>query len=186
MSTLMTSTLSVPRLETERLQLRGHSVDDFPSSTAMWADPMVTRYILERPQTQEEAWRRFLGYVGHWAVTGFGYWVIIEKQTGEFVGEAGFADYKRQIEPSLQGMPEIGWVLARRAHGKGFATEAVRAITAWGDANFRTSTRCIIAPDNAASFRVAEKCGYHEMARTKYHEHETVMLSRDCCAAKLR
>jgi RimJ/RimL family protein N-acetyltransferase len=179
MSTLVTSPIAVPQLETERLQLRGHSIDDFPKSAAMWADPNVTRHILERPQTQEEVWRRFLCYVGHWAVLGFGYWVIMEKQTGKFVGEAGFADYKRKIEPSLEGVPEIGWALASRAHGKGLATEAVRAITAWGDAHFQTSTRCMIAPSNTASFRVAAKCGYREMARTTYQGHETVMLSRD-------
>lgn len=150
----------------------------------MWADPVVTRHILERPQTQEETWARFLRYVGHWAVLGFGYWVITEKHTGQFVGEAGFADYKRKIEPSLEGVPEIGWVLASRAHGQGFATEAVRAITAWGDVHFQTSTRCIIAPGNTASFRVAAKCGYHEMARATYQGRETVMLSRDRGGAK--
>jgi RimJ/RimL family protein N-acetyltransferase len=97
----------------------------------MWADPKVTRYILERPLTEEESWARLLRYVGHWALAGFGYWVIVEKQTGDFVGEAGFADHKRKIQPSLEGMPEIGCVLAARAHGKGFATEAVQAITDW-------------------------------------------------------
>lgn len=184
MSTLATSSLAVPQLETERLQLRGHRLDDFPNSAAMWADPIVTQHILERPQTQEEVWGRFLRYVGHWATLGFGYWVIIEKQTGEFVGEAGFADYKRKIEPSLEGIPEIGWVLASRAHGKGFATEAVLAITAWGDVHFQTSTRCIIAPNNTNSFRVAAKCGYREMLRTQYQGHETVMLFRDCSGTK--
>ena len=144
----------------------------------MWADPNVTRHILERPLTEEECWSRFLRYVGHWAVLGFGYWVIIEKQTGDFVGEAGFADYRREIEPSLKDFPEIGWVLRSHAHGKGYATEAVRAIAAWGDTHFETPTACIIAPDNTASFRVAAKCGYREMLRTTYHGHPTVMLSR--------
>jgi RimJ/RimL family protein N-acetyltransferase len=47
---------------------------------------------------------------------GFGYWVAEEKETGKFVGEIGFADYKRNLEPSLKGVPEIGWVLAGHAH----------------------------------------------------------------------
>jgi len=153
-------------------------MDDFANSAAMWADPNVTRDILDRPLTEEESWTRFLRYVGHWAVLGFGYWVIIEKQTGSFVGEAGFADYKRDIQPSLKGVPEAGWVLASQAHGRGFATEAVRAITAWGDARFEV-TRCIITPGNTASLRVAAKCGYREVLRTTYHGHETVMFSRN-------
>lgn len=145
----------------------------------MWADPNVTRHILERPLNEEESWARLLRYVGHWALLGFGYWVVIEKQTGDFIGEAGFADYKRMLQPLLEGVPEIGWVLAARAHGKGFATEAVRAITAWGDAHFRTSTRCIITPENAASFRVAAKCGYREILRTRYNGHEIVIFERE-------
>ena len=150
----------------------------------MWADPRVTRHILERPLTEEESWSRFLRYVGHWAALGFGYWVIFEKQTGVFVGEAGFADYKRKIQPPLKGVPEIGWVLASHAHGRGLATEAVRAITAWGDARFETATACIITPENTASFRVAAKCGYREAQRTTYHEHPTVMFFRERCGAR--
>ena len=125
-----------------------------------------------------------LRYVGHWALAGFGYWVIVEKQTGEFIGEAGFADYKRNMEPSLAGMPEMGWVLAFRAHGKGLAMEAVRAIAQWGDAHFQKPTRCIIAPENRASFRVAAKCGYREILRTTYNGHETVMFERGYKATK--
>ena len=176
--------LVVPAFETERLHLRGHRIDDFANSAAMWADPNVPRHILERPLTEEESWSRFLRYFGHWAVLGFGYWVILEKASGNFVGEAGFAEYKRELEPSLKGVPEIGWVLASHAHGKGFATEAVRAITAWGDAHFETPTACIIAPENTASFRVAAKCGYRELRRTTYHEHQTVMFSREHGGAK--
>ena len=178
MQTVSTAS-AVPSLETDRLWLRGHRMDEFEQCAALWADPKVTQHILERPLTEEESWARFLRYVGHWAVFGFGYWAIVEKQTGDFAGEGGFADYKRAIQPSLKGVPEIGWVLASRFHGKGFATEAVRAITAWGDAHFQTPTRCIISPDNTASFRVAVKCGYREILRTTYHGHATVMFERE-------
>ena len=48
-------------------------------------------------------------YSGHWAILGFGYWVVRDTQSGRFLGEVGFADYHREIEPSLHGTPEIGW-----------------------------------------------------------------------------
>lgn len=179
MQTPIVPSVRVPSLETERLRFRGHFLDDFVSCALMWGDPKVTRHILERPLTKEEAWARFLRYVGHWAALGFGYWVIIEKQTGDLIGEAGFADYKRDLQPSLNGLPEIGCVLASRAHGKGFATEAVRAIAAWGDAQFETPTACIIAPENTASLRVAAKCGYREATRTMYHGRQAVMFFRE-------
>jgi RimJ/RimL family protein N-acetyltransferase len=172
--------VEVPILETERLTLRGQREDDFVRSAAMWADANVTRYIGGKPLSEEESWTKFLRYVGHWAVLGFGYWVAEEKATGNFVGEIGFADFKRDLEPSLTGVPEIGWVLASAAHGKGYATEAVRAAVAWGDAHFEAArTACIIAPDNLESIRVAVKCGYREFVRTTYKGHPTVMFVRE-------
>ena len=175
---------SVPILETERLRLRGHRGDDLIYCAALWADPVVVRHTVGKPLTEEESWRRLLTYVGHWAVAGFGYWVVEEKSSGKFVGEVGFADYKRDVELSIKGVPEIGWVMASEAHGKGYATEAVRAIVAWGDAHFAsasgiTRTACIIAPENTASIRVAEKCGYREIARTSYKLHPVLMFARE-------
>jgi len=169
----------VPVLETERLTLRAHRLDDFPSCAAMWADPIVTRYIGGKPSTEEESWTRLLRYVGHWALLGFGYWVVEEKATGRFVGEIGFADYKRDVEPSLKDTPEAGWVFVSESHVKGYATEAVRAAVAWGDAHFGSSrTACIIHPDNLPSIRVAEKCGYREIQLVTYKGHPTKMFVR--------
>jgi RimJ/RimL family protein N-acetyltransferase len=181
--------VEVPALETDRLILRGHRESDFVSCAAMWADVNVTRHILDHPLSEEESWTRFLRYFGHWAVLGFGYWAIEEKQTGRFVGEAGFADYKREIQPSLKGVPEIGWVLASEAHGKGYATEAVRAVTAWGDAHFKmlfgsTRTACIIVPENTASVRVATKCGYREWQVATYHGQPAVLFVREPDSSK--
>ena len=170
----------VPILETQRLTLRGHRLEDFVHCAAMWADPQVTRYIGGKPLTEEESWTRLLRYVGHWALLGFGYWVAEENATGSFVGEIGFADYKRDLEPSLKGVPEIGWVLTSQAHGRGYATEAVRAVVAWGDAHlFSARTACIIAPENVASIRVAVKCGYREFKATSYKGRPTLMFVRE-------
>lgn len=172
-------TAEVPTLETARLKLRGHCLDDFIYSASMWADPNVMQYIGGKPLTEEEAWTKFLRYAGHWALLGFGYWAIEEKATGNFVGELGFADYKRDLQPSLDGAPEIGWVLASRAHGKGYATEAVSAAVTWGDAHFQSRrTACIIAPENLASIRVAEKCGYCRSQPATHKGKPTLLFIR--------
>ena len=169
----------MPILETERLRLRGHRLEDFVHSAAMWADARITEHTTGKPQSEEESWTRFLRYAGHWSVMGFGYWVVEEKASGNFLGEVGFADYKRDIQPSLKGVPEIGWVLAAHAQGKGFATEAVRAAVTWGDKHFDSKrTACIIAPENLASVRVAEKCGYREFQRTTYKGKPALMFER--------
>jgi RimJ/RimL family protein N-acetyltransferase len=173
------STPIIPTLESERLTLRGHRLDDFADCAAMWANPEVTRHIGGRPFSEEEVWTRLLRYVGHWTLMGFGYWVVREKSSGRFVGEVGFADFHRDIQPSIQGRPEIGWVLAPWAHGQGFATEAAFAAIAWGEAHFGpVRTVCLISPENLPSLRVAEKCGYKEVERTSYKDQPTILFDR--------
>lgn len=91
----------------------------------------------------------------------------------------GFADFKRGIAPSIEGVPEIGWVLASSAHGKGYATEAARAALAWLESTHGAQrTVCVINEDNRASVRVAEKLGYGEFARTVYKSAPVVMFER--------
>jgi RimJ/RimL family protein N-acetyltransferase len=139
----------------------------------------VVRYIGGKPFSREDVWARMLRYAGHWSWMAYGYWAVEEKATGSFVGELGFADFKREIEPSLEGAPEIGWVLVPRVHGKGYATETVRAAVEWGDARFGPArTVCLIHPENLASIRVAEKSGYREFQRTTYKGAATVILAR--------
>jgi RimJ/RimL family protein N-acetyltransferase len=171
--------MTIPNLETARLTLRGPTLEDFADSLAMWSDPVVVRYFGRPPFGEEEVWARLLRYVGHWALLGFGYWIVVEKNTDRFVGEVGFTDLHREIEPSLEGTPEIGWCLAPWAHGQGFATEAVKAVLAWGDHHFGPiPTACIIAPENTPSLRVAEKSGYNESCRTTYKGQPTLILHR--------
>jgi RimJ/RimL family protein N-acetyltransferase len=179
MSAPLAATADVPVLETPRLKLRAHRLDDFMHCGAMWADPMVTRYF-GKPLNEEESWTKFLRYAGHWHLLGFGYWAVEEKATGNFVGEVGFADYKRDLQPLLNGVPEIGWVLASRAHGKGYATEAVHAAVGWGDAHFQSPrTACIIAPENLASIRVAAKCGYRSPQPATYKGKPSLLFVRE-------
>jgi RimJ/RimL family protein N-acetyltransferase len=169
----------IPTLETERLTLRAHTVEDLAEYVALWADPEVVRFVGGRPFTHEETWARLLRNRGHWDVLGFGYWLMHERATGRFVGEVGFADFHREIVPSLDGAPEAGWVLSPWAFGRGLATEAVRAIVAWGDAHWDARrTVCIIDPGNRASIRVAEKCGYSEQVRTTYKGSPTILFQR--------
>lgn len=167
------------QLQTARLTLRRHRLEDYDDCCAMWGDPGVTRHIGGKPFTREEVWHRLLRYAGHWALMGFGYWAARETATGLFVGEMGLADFKRELTPSLGGAPEIGWALAPAFHGKGLATEAVRAVVAWGEAHFSGArTVCLIDPANAASLRVAEKCGYRELARTTYKGAPSILFER--------
>lgn len=159
--------------------MRGHTLADFEDCAAMWADPQVTRYVGGRPFTGEESWARVLRYGGLWPLLGYGYWAVRERDTGRYVGDVGLADFHRDMAPSLDGAPEAGWVLATWSHGRGFATEAVRAALAWADANVDAPrTVCIIDPPNTASLQVAAKCGFRERGRGTYKDGELIICER--------
>jgi RimJ/RimL family protein N-acetyltransferase len=170
--------MDVPVLETERLRMRAHSVDDFPALKAMWSEEAVTRYIGGKPMRPDECWTRLLRYRGLWPLLGYGYWAVEEKASGRFVGDVGFADFHRLIEPALGGTPEMGWVLASEAHGKGYASEAVRAALRWLDAQGERRSVCIIDPGNEPSLRLAAKNGFREYARAIFMDDEVILLER--------
>jgi len=170
---------SAPPIETERLRLRAHRVDDHAGCLAIWSDPDVTRHIGGRPSTSEETWQRLLRYAGLWSLLGYGYWAVEEKSSGRYIGDVGFADFRRELTPSLDGMLECGWVLASSAHGRGYASEALAAVVAWGEAHLPGRRMvCIIAPENPASIRVADKAGFRPWLETTYHGDPTLVYTR--------
>jgi RimJ/RimL family protein N-acetyltransferase len=172
-----------PLLLTERLTLAPHAPADFSDLAAMWADPRVVRHIGGRPFTREEVWTRLLRAAGMWALLGYGYWVARERAGAGFVGELGFADFRRELTPPFGDAPEAGWALASGVHGRGYASEALAAVHAWGDRNLGAErTVCMISPTNAASLAVARRCGYRDYARTLYKDAETTLLERALAA----
>lgn len=167
-----------PTIVTARLTLRAHTVGDFAESAAMWADEGVTRFIGGRPSTDEECWQRLLRYGGLWALLGFGYWVVRERRTETFVGEVGFGNFRRELDPPFGDTPEIGWALSPSAQGQGYAGEAVQAAVGWADAQGFDRTVCLISPDNAPSIRVAERAGYRDYTRTHFKGSPTILFER--------
>ena len=168
-----------PVLQTERLILRPHVPQDLDDVAALWADPAVVKYIGGSPNTREQSWARLLRNIGHWQALGFGYWVVCDRADGHFLGEVGFAQFKRAIEPALPDIPEAGWVLAQRAHGRGVAAEAVSCMHSWADKDRDwPQTCCIIDPDHVASLKVAQKHGYRIEGQARYYDAPISVLLR--------
>lgn len=158
--------MDAPVVETERLILRGHAVDDFPAFAAMRADPVVMSYLGKGDLLdEEESWMRFQSMAGHWQFKRYGTWAIEERANGALIGSVGFADKKRPASHPASGAPEMGWSLASSAHGKGFASEALRAALGWGREFFGSARIvCVISDDNEASIRLAERHGFRQFS----------------------
>ena len=74
-----------------------------------------------------------------------------------------------------------GWALAEHAWGKGIATEALQAISAWSDQNLATEhTQCLIDPSHKASLQVAAKTGYTTLREAGFgaQREPTIVLTR--------
>ena len=148
-------------LETGRLILRDFTHADLDAHAATLADPEVMRHLSGTPLSREDSFRRLLLAVGQWPVLGMGMWAVERKADGKVVGHCGFFDIEREMEPSLVGEPEMGWIFDRSVHGQGIAFEACSEALVWAEATLAApSYPAIIAPDNAPSMKLAEKLGF--------------------------
>lgn len=168
-----------PVLETDRLRLRVHRLDDYESCCALTSDPVAVQFIYQKPLTREEVWARLHRFVGHWTLLDHGLFAVEERATGRMIGEVGLADFHRGLGEDFDGVPEFAWMLASDAHGKGYATEAARAALGWMEARFAPPrTVCIIDPDNVASLRVAAKLGFAAFGEAEYKGKTVLKLER--------
>jgi RimJ/RimL family protein N-acetyltransferase len=164
-----------PVLESERLVLRGWCDEDFEPWARLCADDEVMRSLgREGGLTRDEAWRDMAVMAGHWALKGFGHWVLEERETGELVGRAGL-----WCPPDWPAM-EVGWTVARERWGEGFAGEAARVAAGWAhEALGARHLISLIEPANARSLRVAEKLGERLEGRTTVRQTELLVYGID-------
>jgi RimJ/RimL family protein N-acetyltransferase len=168
-----------PRIETQRLILRGFRAEDLHPLAAMWACEEVVRFIGGQKLSREDTWRRSLAACGQWPFVGHGYWIAELKADGSVVGQLGFADFKRDMEPRIEGEPELGYVFAPAVHGQGIAGEACRAALDWADSHLKAqSYPAIISPENEASIRLAEKLGFRREPDATYRGERIALFRR--------
>lgn len=170
--------MNAPTLQTARLELSAPQASDFDEFAATWADKEVVRFLGGDTRDAQDSWLKLMRNAGSWALLGIGPWIVRERTTGRFVGDTGFCDYRRGMEPNISGWPEAGWVFAKQYWGKGFATEALMATHDWLDANRPGRSVCIIEPDHGASIRVAQKLGYQDLANSDYKGTPMLIFER--------
>jgi len=167
-----------PVLETERLRLRGYVAGDHDPVAAMLGDPEVMRFIGGEPLNRENAWRRMLALPALWQLLGFGYWIVERKGDRAVIGQVGFADFKRDMTPSIEGIPEAGWQFSRQVHGQGYAAEAMQAALAWADDALGGEFAAIIDHGNEPSIRLARRLGFSSAEEAVYREAPILLFRR--------
>ena len=170
---------SAPTLETERLVLRAWLKQDRESYFGILQEPAVFRHFGPQPMGMEECWRRLMAAVGGWQLNGFGGWAVERRADGRLLGMTALFTAWRDLEPQFGDEPEMGWIFATDAHGKGLAGEACRAVLDWAEANLApTPIWAIIAPANEPSLKLAGKLGFQRVHETPYQNEPTVVLKR--------
>jgi RimJ/RimL family protein N-acetyltransferase len=139
-------------LETERLRLRAVEAGDLGELVRLHDDPLVARYLGVRDREWYE-WR-----IGaseeEWAERGYGFVIVLDRDSGAFLGRTGIKYWPQFAET------ELGWVLRPEARGRGVATEAARAVLGWGFERFGFPyVTAMIRPGNEPSVAVAERLG---------------------------
>lgn len=141
-------------LKTDRLRLRKAKLADAEAIFRQYAqDPEVTKYVSWRAHQSIEETREYLRMCSlAWDVGKAFHWVIEGAEDRQVMG---------MIVARVNAEKwELGFVLARKYWGKGYMTEVLRGIIAWGLKQkdiYRIWAVCDI--DNAASARVMEKAG---------------------------
>jgi RimJ/RimL family protein N-acetyltransferase len=167
---------AIPTVETERLILRAWRESDVAPLAEIRADPEVGRWLgFPDPALSRESIGR---WVEHWSQHGFGLWAVEHKGSGRFIGRVGLM-YHEDWTASAHDA-EIGWTLASDAWGRGYATEAARAVLDWARA--RGAPRRIISitrPDNVRSQRVMQKLALALIGETTWHGYDQVWYAID-------
>jgi len=142
-------------METERLVLRRPLDEDAGTVFTRYAsDPAVTQFLGWRPHASVEETRLLLAFCNaEWAQFGVGCYLIQSRADGELLGSVSL-----RLASSQQA--GTGYVLARDAWGRGYATEALQAMRSLALRLGVLRLSAICHPDHRASWRVLQKCGF--------------------------
>lgn len=175
------------RLESPRLILRPFCAEDVAPYAAIIADREVMRFMgsgwryrakrtvatalsrVSHAEARLDLWR----VRRHWERHGYGEWAVEMRAGGDLLGRVGFKEHPDFTADTSH--VEIGWLLARRFWGHGYATEAAELALAEGlDRLGLQRVISISSPANRASVGVMRGLGMTEAGRTRWRGQDVV------------
>jgi RimJ/RimL family protein N-acetyltransferase len=165
-------TISVPRLQTDRLMLREYRVEDFELFADHLSNAESSAYL--GSVDRQTAWRIFASHAGLWLLNGAGWWSIEDRTTGQLVGSVG-AFFRPQST-----VMEMGWNTYRAFWGKGIANEAAAAVLDYAfEVRREPRVQALIDFGNESSRRVAERLGMTFEMKTELNGKEINSYMRE-------
>ena len=145
-------------LETARLRLLPLAPEHAEALRAIWGAPEVARFLISQPSSPAEVDALFARNLE--AARRFGSWAVRERASGGVIGRVGFFAFGEGERP------ELAFLLARPAWGRGLATEAARAALSagFGALAFREVV-ALVRPGNARAIRVLTSLGFASESR---------------------
>lgn len=155
-------------LDTERLLLREFVVDDWRAVLAYQSNPRYLRYY---PWTERAAQdvqpfvQRFVDWQEEQPRTKFQLAIVLRVE-GQLIGTVGIRKEVAKVQKA-----DLGFEIAPAYWGRGYATEAARAMLAFGFERLRLHriwASCLA--ENVASARVLEKLGMRQEGRLRENQ----------------
>jgi RimJ/RimL family protein N-acetyltransferase len=140
-------------IETKRTILRLINEEHIDQVAELNSDPEVRKFFPDGTQTKAQTRQRIKEFMSFFEKHGLPCFVIFDRLSNEFIGRCGFG-------PIETGEIEVGYLIARKFWGKGYASEALKALLNWSKSHINADYIIAFAPlGHTASHRVMEKCG---------------------------
>jgi RimJ/RimL family protein N-acetyltransferase len=152
---------AAPFLTTERLELWQPQAGDLEGMVALFGSEETRRFLGPAKPTHDEQFNRLLRDAGGWQLFGYAMLVVRLAGTLDIIGKCGVFHSWRGFGKGMDDVPEAGWSIHIDHCGKGYASEAMRAVLAWFDAaHGPRRIACMIEEPNVASHRLAKQLGF--------------------------
>ncbi len=160
---------NAPTLITNHLTVRGPQKSDLAAYTDFVtnSDRMIT---IGDNRSENDAWRSFLGSVGHWQWHGYGFFILEDTASGQPAGRVGILNHVDWPEP------ELAWHMFDGFEGKSLCFEAAIAVRAWAGSLGLSPLISMIAATNTRSLALAKRLGATEKSRMTHSGEPTIVM----------
>lgn len=163
-----------PIIETERLILREILEEDEKALFELDSDPDVHEFVGKKPIETLEQIKMVITFIRQQYLDyGVGRWAVVEKSSGNVIGWAGLKFIDEKVN-GHKDFYELGYRLMKKHWGKGYATEASKAIVEFGFEELEAEDiYAMTDPKNLASKKVLEKTGFKYIETFNFSEEPT-------------